>query len=165
MAEIPNKGLHFTWSNRRGEEDCTWERLDRAFANVAWFQRSDNAILTNLPITTSDHRPLLLQFNIKDTFRKRPYRFEMMWSYDARCEEKLKITRNELKHWNKTVFGNIHQKKRKLEEELEEIQINIDQQGNIEKERKKRKDWEEILDQEQAMWMQKSRANWIVQGD
>ncbi|OMO88584.1 Endonuclease/exonuclease/phosphatase [Corchorus olitorius] len=185
MAEIPNKWLHFTWSNRMGEDDCTWERLDKAFANATWFQKFDKAILTNLPITTSDHGPLLLQFNIRDTFRKRPYRFEIMWSSDAGCEEvikaswnqkvvgstayqlvqKLKITKNELKHWNKTVFGNIQEKKKSWEKELEEIQINIDQQGNIEKEAEKKKEWEEVLDQEQTMWMQKSRANWIVQGD
>ncbi|OMO52148.1 Endonuclease/exonuclease/phosphatase [Corchorus olitorius] len=180
MAEIANKGLHFTWSNRREEGQCRWERLDRAFANANWFQKFENAVLTNLPITVSDHSPLLLlQLNKADSFRKRPYRFEMMWSRNEHCEEvirrswnqqvtgsaafrlvqKINITREDLKHWNKTVFGNLYERKKALERELEEIQTNIGRPECRNSEAGKRKEMEEILEQEQILWMQKSRAN------
>ncbi|OMO84786.1 hypothetical protein COLO4_21845 [Corchorus olitorius] len=102
----------------------------------------------------SDHSPLLLQFDKQDGFRRRPYRFEMMWSTNERCEEvikeswnqevvgsdayrlvqKIKITRDELKRWNKTEFGNIFQRKQALEKELEEIQTNIERAENQMKE-------------------------------
>ncbi|OMO86752.1 Endonuclease/exonuclease/phosphatase [Corchorus olitorius] len=177
LAEIPNKGLHFTWSNRRDPGQWTWERLDRAFANANWFQKFGNAVLTNLPITASDHSPLLLQFDKQDGFRRRPYRFEMMWSTNEQCEkvikeswnqevvgsnafklvQKIKITRDELRTWNKTEFGNIFQRKQARGKELEEIQTNIDKTENQMKEPLKRKELEELLEQEQIMWMQKSK--------
>ncbi|OMP10800.1 Endonuclease/exonuclease/phosphatase [Corchorus olitorius] len=99
LAEVPNKGLYFTWSNRREAGQCTWERLDRAFANANWFQKFGNVVLTNLPITASDHSPLLLQFDKKDGFRRRPYRFEMMWSTNEQCEEVIKES------WSQEVAG------------------------------------------------------------
>ncbi|OMO84106.1 Endonuclease/exonuclease/phosphatase [Corchorus olitorius] len=131
VTEVTNKGIHFTWSNRREKGQCTWERLDRAFANAEWFQTFGNAVSTNLPISVSDHSPLWVQFERRDTFRKRPYRFEMMWTTNPQCEEiirkswnqvvsgsaaykvvqKVKFARDELKNWNRNVFGNIFQKK------------------------------------------------------
>ncbi|OMP11686.1 reverse transcriptase [Corchorus capsularis] len=67
LAEVANKGLHFTWSNRREEGRLTWERLDREFAYSSWFQKFENATLTNLPITVSDHNPLVMQLGEMNT--------------------------------------------------------------------------------------------------
>ncbi|OMO71299.1 Endonuclease/exonuclease/phosphatase [Corchorus olitorius] len=185
MAEVPNKGLHYIWTNGRGEGDQTWERLDRAFANPSWFQKFDNVTLTNLPITVSDHSPMIIQFEERGVFRMRPYRFEMMWTAHPGCKEvikrawnqklggsrafnlvqKLKITRNELQTWNKLVFGDLFVRKKKLETQLGILQGNIEDKSNREKKKEVRADLKLVLEQEQLVWMQKSRANWIVEGE
>ncbi|OMO60224.1 reverse transcriptase [Corchorus capsularis] len=185
LSEVNFRGLHYTWSNRRDPGICTWERLDRAFANATWFQIYEHVVLTNLPITISDHSPMLLQFNRKEGFRKRPYRFKMMWSLNPQCEEvikegwnqqlvgsaayklvhKLKCTRDVLKRWNKTSFGNLFQRKNKIEKELEKVQQSIDQPRSELEEKELRRQLEEVMEQEQLLWMQKSKTNWIVKGD
>ncbi|OMO78224.1 Endonuclease/exonuclease/phosphatase [Corchorus olitorius] len=120
LAEISNKGLHFTWTNGRGEGNQTWERLDRAFANAAWLRKFEDTILTNLPITMSDHSPMILQFDKQEAYK---------------VVQKLKITRNELRKWNKEAFGDVFRRKRILEERLTELQQGLDIKQNTEDER------------------------------
>ncbi|OMO74878.1 Endonuclease/exonuclease/phosphatase [Corchorus olitorius] len=79
LMEIPAQGAHFTWFNNREQGNRTWERLDRAFATPAWFRKFEEAVLTNFPVAISDHGPLLIQMEKRPPFRKRPYRFELMW--------------------------------------------------------------------------------------
>ncbi|OMO86896.1 hypothetical protein COLO4_20866 [Corchorus olitorius] len=71
-------------------------------------------------------------------FRKRPYRFEIMWTSDPQCEQiiskawneqvqgsaaynltrRIQNTKERLKEWNKSHFGNLFYRKKQLEEEL-----------------------------------------------
>ncbi|OMO83067.1 hypothetical protein COLO4_22714 [Corchorus olitorius] len=79
--------------------------------------------------------------------------------------QKLKITRNELRKWNKEVFGDVFRRKRILEERLTELQQGLGVKQNTEEERAARKELQDVLEQEQLMWYQKSRANWFVHGE
>ncbi|OMO96596.1 Endonuclease/exonuclease/phosphatase [Corchorus olitorius] len=181
LAKVKAKGLHFTWSNRRGENEITWERLDRAFANPKWFELNENVVLENLPINVSDHSPLLLCLEKSKMFNKRPYRFELMWTTHPQCEKvitnawkinangyaafrlmrKIGTTKEKLKLWNREVFGDLAKRKMELEIELAATEQNIENPGNFEKEATLRRDLEVVLEQEHLMWMQKSRANWM----
>ncbi|OMO85770.1 Endonuclease/exonuclease/phosphatase [Corchorus olitorius] len=185
LTEVKAKGLHYTWSNRRGDDQVTWERLDRAFANAKWFELNGEAVLENLPITASDHSPLLLNLERSTEFKKRPYRFELMWTTDPQCEQvvaqawntdqqgsvafnlarKIQATKERLKVWNKCHFGDLSRRKKALEEELTRAQQQIEMPENRHREEIIRRELETLLEQEQLMWMQKSRANWYIQGE
>ncbi|KAL4391859.1 hypothetical protein AHAS_Ahas03G0287200 [Arachis hypogaea] len=73
-----------------------------------------------------------------------------------------------LKEWNKQVFGNLFKKKRRILNRIVGIQ-KVPSYGenpfleDLEENRAKK--LESILDQEELMWLQKSKQQWIVDGD
>ena len=73
--------------NKREEEDFVMERLDRAFGSVEWVDQYPFYSLKNLPIIRSNHGPILLDLEVQTPFRKRPFRFELMWLTHAGCKE------------------------------------------------------------------------------
>ncbi|OMO80770.1 reverse transcriptase [Corchorus capsularis] len=184
-SEVAAKGQHFTWTSNREEEIITWERLDRAFANPAWFRSFSDAVLTNLPLTVSDHGLMILQLEKSEHFRRRPYRFEWMWTTHPGCKEeikkawnqqhqgsaayqlvqKLKCSRDGLRRWNKNTFGNLRFRRRKMEERLAALQGDLMNMESRNEEKVLRNELEMIMEQEQMHWMQKSRENWIIHSD
>ncbi|OMO78934.1 Endonuclease/exonuclease/phosphatase [Corchorus olitorius] len=181
LAEIKAHGAHFTWCNNRGQGNRTWERLDRAFANPPWLRKFEEAEVVNLPVSVSDHGPLILHLEKRPPFRIRPYRFEIMWTTHPQCRQiiqkaweshvhgsaafklarKLTFTKSSLRDWNKNVFGNVRLRKKELEKELEELQSKVDNELHSTRESIVRSELERVLEQEQILWMQKSRTNWI----
>ena len=85
LCEVITSGQKFTWMNRRDGEDFVMERLDRAFASVDWVNAYPSYSLRNLPIVQSNHGPILLDFEINQSFRRRPFRFERMWKTHPTC--------------------------------------------------------------------------------
>ena len=79
------------------------------------------------------------------------------------------MTRNALKEWNKNVFGNLKVRKDRLENQLAKVQKKHDgEKGSIEqckKEREIRRELEDLVEQDQILWMQKSRTNQIIQAN
>ena len=138
LSEIPPKGPYLTLTNNRQGKDVVWERLDRGFADYNWFKNHENALLINLPVVRSDHGAMILYTKKDEGFHKRPYHFEAMWITHPSCEKviknyrnievtgspsfklalKIKLVRNDLKRWNKEVFGNLQVRKNLLEDEL-----------------------------------------------
>lgn len=52
-------GASYTWSNRcPGNYICG--RLDRACGNLDWFRKFPNSIVRHLSVSTSDHKPKLI---------------------------------------------------------------------------------------------------------
>ena len=76
--------------NRREEEKFVMERLDRAFASVDWINAYPNYALKNLPIIQSNHGPIILDFELQQSFRNRPFRFEYMWMSHPLCKNVVK---------------------------------------------------------------------------
>ena len=86
-----------------------------------------------------------------------------------RFQQKLKNLKHTLKLWNKHTFGNIFDSQKKLREQLGEIQHQIrlhglineikDQELEINQQLEARKKQEEIL------WKQKSRVQWLKEGE
>ena len=79
LCELEAKGQRFTWMNRRDDEVFVMERLNRAFAFVEWINTYPHYVLCNHPILRLDHGSILLDFEMQQPFRKRPFRFERMW--------------------------------------------------------------------------------------
>lgn len=127
LCELKATRQNFTWMNGHGDETFVMERLDRAFATVDWINSNLLYAFRNLPIIRSDHGPIILDSEFQHPFRKRPFRFEKMWSAHEGCkaliqnswslnsqgskafqfQQKLKHVKNELSSWNRNVFGKV----------------------------------------------------------
>lgn len=122
-------GPPFTWTKLLNNQ-LIRERLDKGTANNLWRRiYPDVRVKNQIPIG-SNHAPIILTLKPKDKFLPRPFRFEWMWTQDERCKEEIdnkwnrpfngtnsnKIKRNikslpnDLRKWNREIFGNINSK-------------------------------------------------------
>ena len=178
-------GQRFTWMNNREDDDLVMERLDRAFATVEWVNMYPLCSLRNMPILHSDHGPIVLDLDVQGPFRKRPFRFEHMWTTHPSCKDmvqqawvlnshgsrveqlrkKLLSIRRKALEWNKNVIGKVERDIKLKQDQLQQIQNSISTIKDVRLERSVRNDLEELLNKEELMWPQKARSNWILQGD
>ncbi|XP_061357803.1 uncharacterized protein LOC133302092 [Gastrolobium bilobum] len=139
MIDLEGIGSKFTWRGPRFLHlDRVFKRLDRACSNAEW-------------------RLMFHEGQVQEN-----------WRQDQRTVDSLRDFTPLIKQWNKDVFGNIHHKKNRLIGRLEGIQRAISEQNksHLEKiEGKIRGELEQVLEQEELLWFEKSRATWIAQGD
>ncbi|KAH9725610.1 putative ribonuclease H protein [Citrus sinensis] len=179
MFDLNFHGPRFTWS--RG---FLMKRLDRAMSNTEWLHKyPDNAVL-HLPKIASDHRPILVRFNNDASCVRgqKPFRFLAAWLTDNSFGEFVSnawinslpylnaadIFVKKALEWNRDHFGNIFQKKRRILVRLGGIQKVLETKSRrslARLELKLKKELEEILTQEEILWLQKSRKEWLIQGD
>ncbi|KAH9770764.1 putative ribonuclease H protein [Citrus sinensis] len=152
MLDLKFSGPRFTWS--RGNLS---KRLDIAVCNDRWLIKHANSSVMHLPKIDSDHRPILVKFQNMDSRHggPRPFRFLAAWLTDER-------------RWNKEIFGNIIYRKRKLLARIGGIQRILETKPNHSLTRlevKLQKELDEVLTQEELLWLQKSRRDWTLYGD
>ncbi|MDV3200561.1 MAG: hypothetical protein Q8875_02920, partial [Pigeon pea little leaf phytoplasma] len=132
----------------------------------------------------SDHCPLLIRyFGWPKNKGNRPFRFQAAWTThpdyknivlhawnksDSGIQKKLEEVQLESLAFNRKVFGNVFIRKRELESQLDSIQrflINNDDPELLKREELLRKDYNSVILQEELMWFQKSREQWVRFGD
>lgn len=90
------------------------------------------------------------------------------WNTTSDSTSALVSLATDLENWNKDVFGNIFARKRKLERRIEgtrrQLALAISDHY-IELEHKLCTELEEVLQQEQVLWFQKSRTDFLLNGD
>lgn len=180
-------GPRLTWSNNRGGFANTLVWLDRALVNPYSRLKFPEATITNLLISYSDHCPVLIvpEGNLNlfpRSNKKAPFRFmaawfehpefvnmvRSAWSLHSTLISNFSHVRDCALNWNKKVFGNIFQKKKRIKARLRGIQMAQERafSHNLDSlERDLKKDLESVLHQEESLWHQKSRVNWITKGD
>ena len=81
----------------------------------------------------------------------------------------LKILKNHIKDWNKKVFGHILEDKKRLEAEMNSIQLQAIHNGYTEDLKKQETALQQQLNacnrQEEILWKQKSRIRWHQEGE
>jgi len=86
-----------------------------------------------------------------------------------RFQQKLKNLKQTLKLWNKHTFGSIFDSQKQLTEQMEEIQCRIREQGLTDElktqELRVTQQIEERKRQEEILWKQKSRIQWLKEGE
>ena len=90
------------------------------------------------------------------------------WSCGLNLAESIECFSQESTLWNRTHFGNIFYKKKRLMARLYGAQkalANNPRPSLLNLENQLHKDLEVVLDQERDLWMLKSRLNWMIQGD
>ncbi|KAJ8751119.1 hypothetical protein K2173_016300 [Erythroxylum novogranatense] len=132
-----------------------FQRLDRAVVNGDWEISFPNTSITHLERPNSDHRPLLISFGEPQSRpRDLPFRFFFGWleheSFAGlvkdKWDDKLPIAHTVYQFTEKAL-------ERRSNPRL--VQLEIDLQAEL----------EEILDNEEILWRQKSRCEWLADGD
>ncbi len=90
LIDLGYHGPILTWVNGRDGLENVQERLDRATATMNWLEKFHGTIVHNIPWSTSDHLPLLIEFGTTPKLPqtgKKPHRFEEKWVTKGKCEK------------------------------------------------------------------------------
>ncbi|KAE8704128.1 hypothetical protein F3Y22_tig00110458pilonHSYRG00002 [Hibiscus syriacus] len=176
----------FTWLRRHHDQVVLQERLDKALTNVESLDLFPNLNVTVLPRHYSDHHPIMVETNFPlglDKIR-RPLRFEALWLthpdfksiFNTAMERKkhsitepIEETGKDIqKKWKETALDNIFKQKRILRNRLKGIQRspNYFQSKRLQDHEKLLdEDYQKIVNQEEILWLQKSRLDWVLKGE
>jgi exonuclease III len=183
-------GTH-TWTNRRTGMHQIACKLDRFLVSEPLIMDGTATESSILNRTGSDHWPIQLWLDVPATPGKKPFRFEQFWldhpDFQAkiqgwwkeaeipygtkmyRFQQKLKKLKQTLKSWNRHTFGSIFDSQKQLAEQMSEIQCRIREQGFTEELKdQEHKVNQQIADrkkQEEILWKQKSRIQWLKEGE
>ena len=179
LKDLGYSGLPFAWCNRRYNEGLGWVRLDRAMATAKWILKFPTARLHHLLGSSSDHRPLWLvsdDLNTRLYQAQKPFRFEVMWLKDKRCEGVVhsawdmssggdpmcKVMR---KVSDKNYFGNVCMalaQKRKQLVQAEGESMSGRSHACV---KLLTKEISKLMEMEERMWNQRSKIEWLRYGD
>ncbi|XP_072061976.1 uncharacterized protein [Arachis hypogaea] len=178
-------GRRFTWYRKVKGGVQVAKKLDRAVINQDWRLMFPEAYTEVLARLHSDHCPLFTRCKMEKRAIKghRPFRFQAAWmthplfrnvvdtAWNRGAPDVVKClleVQKDATSFNKKVFGNIFVKKRELERLLNDVQITLesreDQQLRI-KEQVLHQELNDVLLQEELLWYQKSREQWVRCGD
>lgn len=132
----------------------------------------------------SDHNPLLVLCHSPRTFQgERPFRFIAAWTDHKEyrgivgnawrnsggyVHRKLARVQSDSLSFNKHTFGNIFQRKRHIEGRLKGVQRELDhlvRPSLVMLENQLQEEYRQVLRQEEGLWFQKSREQWVKFGD
>ncbi|KAM0911064.1 hypothetical protein ACQ4PT_013724 [Festuca glaucescens] len=188
LMDLGFSGPKFTWSNRQCAEDHVKVRLDRAVDNEAFINSYDDCQVENIITTTSEHLAIYITLaklsdNIKHMPVQHGFRFEAAWLRAPDYKEVMEKAWTEcddddhslhatwstlhkvagsLKSWSCESFGHIRNKIQKLEHKLKQLRI---ENGSTDDIRCAEKDLCELFEREEVMACQRSRVDWLREGD
>ncbi|KAK8716310.1 hypothetical protein V6N13_043625 [Hibiscus sabdariffa] len=178
LRDMGYQGPDFTWS--RG---ATLARLDRMLCNNYWDESFPEAAVSHLFRMRSDHRPLLLTVGPSHgPYSVRQFRYFSGWHSHADFHrmvqdnwksmsslfESIKAFTTAAEVWNTSVFGYIGAKKRSIIARLRGAQRALAHRHSsflVHLEHDLQLELESLHDQEELLWRQKSRSDWVLQGD
>ncbi|XP_061340525.1 uncharacterized protein LOC133287003 [Gastrolobium bilobum] len=152
VMDLGGGGNRFTWKGPKFLHlDRVYKRLDRAVGNEECRASLENADIVVLPRLFYDHCPIL------DTQILTGKTLQISGYLAVRCQE-----------WNRNVFWFIHHRKNRVFARLEGIQNQMSSSNSQHLEKLEavlNRELADILDQEEQIWFQKSRGDWIIDGD
>lgn len=179
---VRSTGNVLSWT---GWRDNVWIqcRLDRSFGNDEWFQLFPRSNVEYMDMWPSDHRPLLLSFTYEpdDNARGRFFFDKRMVGkpgfeeavrrgWDNKTEaisptimDRLISCRRELARWKKTNLFNSKTVIQRLQFELEVEIAKV--HPSVWSMRRLRMELAEAYREEERYWRQRSREQWLREGD
>ncbi|XP_024157591.1 uncharacterized protein LOC112165325 [Rosa chinensis] len=182
LQGIEFTGPLFTWSN-----GSVHERLDRGLMNNEAAVAFPKVHEYHMEVGASDYLPLI--FDLvgagikKQQLGRRRFLFEGFWIKEQRCGDivkevweneanqadslatKLHKCAEELSVWNKNVIGNIPKKLATLKDSLKQYPIDVQNDEDRKKRILIKSEIAKFAGYEETMWKQKSRINWLQEGD
>ncbi|KAK8683493.1 hypothetical protein V6N13_039552 [Hibiscus sabdariffa] len=178
LNDLGYHGPQFTW--KRG---TLHQRLDRCLGNDNWWNMWPSLKVIHLSRFGSDHRPVLLLTDPTSVRPRTPmFRYLAAWQSNEEFEalisavwksensivQNISVFQSRATQWNKNSFGHIGQRKRNLLARirgLERVNENSVVPFLSDLEAKLRDDLSETLRQEEMLWFQRARTEWIRDGD
>ncbi|XP_057733751.1 uncharacterized protein LOC130948905 [Arachis stenosperma] len=185
LFDLKTIGRRFSWYRRVKNGVEVAKKLDRVCINSGWLSLFPEAYAEILNRLQSDHCPILVRCAGRPQPKKnRPFRFIAAWathleyrnivnqSWQAGYREmhgKLsEVQKNYLLEFNSKVFGNIFVRKCKLERQINFLQKRLEVMEDLsmrQKEKQLIEEFNNTLVQEELLWFQKSREQWVKFGD
>nr|XP_023879274.1 uncharacterized protein LOC111991717 [Quercus suber] len=187
LRDLGFVGQRFTWCNGRFGDQRTLVRLDRMVANNRWTALFQQAKVCHRSMSSSDH--CLLALYLAPQLRRRrgkaQFRFESMWARDVGCrdvvemawsvdstvgdcystQDRIRNCQHQLQWWGKNVFGNL---KKQINEKQTSLQC-LENRNTLHEDavniQSLRREINELLERESAMWKQRSKSFWYQSGD
>jgi hypothetical protein len=182
LSDLGFNGDMFTW--RRGR---IRERLDRVVANQRWRDKFPMAMVIHEDFWKSDHRPITVDSEYFDNNQMRSSgtkrMFEAKWlaeeSFDdivgaaweraqvngSNLAQKLGVVHTALHVWDRRVLGEPKRRLKELQVELNKILEGPLSDEATTKVQTIQMEIENIHEQDEIKWVQRSRANWMKAGD
>jgi hypothetical protein len=191
LIDLETQNGLYTWSNRRSGSQQVACRLDRFLISNSLLMDGSALEASILNAPESYHWTIQLWLDILGSPGRKPFRFERFWlihpdfqtmapiwwkeanipfgSKMLCFQQRLKNFKQRLKLWNKKTFGNIFEAQQQLNEQMQLLQIQIRNQGITEELGGQEALISQKLDerrvQEEILWRQKSRVQWLQEGD
>jgi hypothetical protein len=177
LIDLHLTGYAYTWVKGRGGQDRKEERLDRAMATQTWCDIFPHNQLHNVISHRSDHFPILLKLH--ELLRRRgmkEFKFENAWLMEDELENivaggwernpnggllsRLKVCTEEMNEWGRK----LRYKYRESIEEMERFRGSV-QHSHVVRYEEARNKMGTLLAQEEAFWKQRSKVQWLKEGD
>ncbi|XP_073357859.1 uncharacterized protein [Aegilops tauschii subsp. strangulata] len=186
LSNIGYSRKSWTFEKRVTGGTYTRVRLDRGVANPAWSIAFPGAELRHLTTAASDHVPLLLHYSDVHACRRgsRPFKYEICWERDealpvvvetawggaaadsvSALQGRLQSLAGDLSRWDRTHFGNVGREIDQLKKQLHELREISGRSGPNHVETKVIDRLTELYHQEEMLWRQRARLEWLVHGD
>lgn len=146
--------------------------MDRAVATADWCAHFVNAVVEILLASTSDHRPLYLQFDSRSRIAPKLFRFEAKWNLDDECSKVISEAwveeggsrgslgsiwssmvrcKVQLQDWNKAKFGSTEKQIGWLTKRLDRLQ-SMESPGNVDTIKNIQNELNKLLEMEEMKW-------------
>ncbi|KAL4385826.1 hypothetical protein GQ457_15G003020 [Hibiscus cannabinus] len=178
LNDLGFHGARYTW--KRG---TLHQRLDRCLGSDAWWWLWPQSHVLHLNRVGSDHRPLLLETDpAAHSPQRSAFRYLAAWQEHQDFELLLSrvlslndpIVRNisnfqaAVSVWNKESFGHIGRRKRTLMARINGIE-RVNEDSSVphfqDLEQQLKSELSDVLKQEEMLWFQHARTEWINDGD
>ena len=187
LTDVPLRNRAFTWTNKRPQP--VFSKIDRVFISHEWTTSYPMIMLEAQEIIVSDHVPLVLTCKGVQQ-RKRQFRIECfwlkynqpklmvseLWGKDNAHQQPIdsfhlntKIIHRALKLWHSSSFGILPTKLQEIKDSILAMDILEEQRPLSDQEFKTRIQYREqayeLANNLEAWWRQRSRCQWLKEGD
>ncbi|XP_074316598.1 uncharacterized protein LOC141652882 [Silene latifolia] len=183
VIDSPAMGALYTWNNKQCPTDRVYSRLDRFLVSQDWLNEFPLLYAHFLPEGTFDHTPCVVQANLTDEKRARPFKYFNMWSLAPNFKEivqagwncmqtgtkmyelakKLKNLKQGLKQLNKNRFADIESNAEVALTKLNKIQqrlgVNPQDLDLIQQECEARESYQQLAEAQNQFLQQKGNQH------
>ncbi|PNX86889.1 hypothetical protein L195_g042972, partial [Trifolium pratense] len=159
LIDLGSFGTKFTWQGNCRGGRIVHRRLDRSFCNHEWRLKFPEATVEHLVRKHSDHNPILLRcHNAMVCQESRPFRFQAAWF--THSDYPILVRNTWARDRNNIVdcLQNVAQESTIFNKEV------FDSANLLRLQKELLTSYDNILFQEETLWYQKSREQWIKLG-
>lgn len=181
LVELDLTGGNYTWEKSRGTTNWVREKLDRAFANNAWWNQFPLCKHSVSHTITSDHDPIKLELMCVG-FSKRQFRFkiENTWLKEKEFHKdvasfwkdlppthllpKLLSISSFMAKWGRTFFHKFRDKVKRQKEIINSLVDCVDD-VSVKCYFEEKDKLHSLLLHEETYWKQRAKVFWLEEGD